>query len=99
VPVKAYNLVGIVEHYYSPLRHIYHIIIVELLDISKDMALQMAFKAINNSTGPNSLTLTLLVFGAYPYIVESDAPNPTVIKQVVALKKAIEKIKKLKAKC
>ena len=29
----------------------------------------MAFKAINNTTGPDSLVLTLLVFGAYPYIV------------------------------
>jgi hypothetical protein len=40
----------------------------------------MAFKAINNSTGPNSLIPILLVFGAYLYIVESNAPNPTVIK-------------------
>jgi hypothetical protein len=39
----------------------------------------MAFKAINNSIGPNSLIPTLLVFRAYPYIVESNIPNPTVI--------------------
>jgi len=39
----------------------------------------MAFKAINDSVGSNSLIPTLLVFGAYPYMVESDAPNPTVI--------------------
>ena len=79
MPVKAHNLVGMVKRYYGPLRHIYHIIITELLDISKDMALQMAFKVINNSIGPNSLTPTLLVFGAYLYIIESDTPNPTVI--------------------
>src|SRR6266566_8715854 len=75
VPVKAYNLVRIIERYYSPFCRIYHIIIAELLDISKDMALQMAFKAINDSIGPNSLTPTLLVFGAYLRIVESNAPN------------------------
>src|SRR6266699_134549 len=96
--VKAYNLVRIVKCYYGPLRHIYHIIIAELLDISKDIALQMAFKAINDSTGPNSLTPTLLGFGAYLYIIKSNAPNPTVIQQAAALKKAIEKIKKLRAK-
>jgi hypothetical protein len=79
VPVKAYNLVRIVERYYRPLYHIYYIIITELLDISKDIALQMAFKAINDSAGLNSLTLTLLAFGAYLYIVESNAPNPTII--------------------
>src|SRR6266566_3467903 len=79
VPIKAHNSVGMVERYYGPLYHIYHIIIAELLDISKDMALQMAFKVINNSIGPNGLTPTLLVFGAYPYIVESNTPNPIVI--------------------
>jgi len=39
----------------------------------------MAFKAINNSIGPNGLIPTLLVFRAYLYIVESDVPNPIVI--------------------
>ena len=58
----------------------------------------MAFKAINNFIGPNNLIFTLLVFKAYLYIVESNAPNPIVVKQAVALKKAIEEVKKLKAK-
>jgi len=79
VPVEAYNLVGMVERYYGPLHYIYHIIIAELLDIGKDIALQIAFKAINDSIGPNGLIPTLLVFRAYLYIVESNAPNPTVI--------------------
>jgi hypothetical protein len=39
----------------------------------------MAFKAINNSIGPNDLIPTLLVFRAYLYIVESNIPNPIVI--------------------
>ena len=39
----------------------------------------MAFKAINGFIGPNSLIPTLLVFRAYPHIVESDAPNPMVV--------------------
>ena len=79
MPVKAYNLVRMVERYYGPLYCIYYIIIMELLDIGKDIALQMAFKAINDSAGPNSLITTLLVFGAYLYIVESDTPNPIVV--------------------
>jgi hypothetical protein len=58
----------------------------------------MAFKAINDSINPNSLIPTLLVFRAYLYIVKSNAPNPTVVKRAVALKKAIEEVKKLKAK-
>jgi len=58
----------------------------------------MVFKAINNSAGPNGLIPTLLVFGAYLYIAESNAPNPIVIQRAVALKKAIEEVKKLRAK-
>jgi hypothetical protein len=56
----------------------------------------MAFKAINDFIGPNGLIPTLLVFRAYLYIVESNISNSTVIKRVVALKKAIEEVKKLK---
>jgi hypothetical protein len=56
----------------------------------------MAFKAINNSTSPNSLIPTLLVFKAYLYIVKSNISNFIVIKRAAALKKAIEKVKKFK---
>ena len=59
----------------------------------------MAFKAINDFIGPNGLILTLLVFRVYLYIIKSNTPNPIVIKWAVALKKAIEEVKKLKAKC
>ena len=58
----------------------------------------MAFKVINNFIGPNSLISTLLVFRAYLYIIKSNISNPIVIKQAAALKKAMEKVKKLKAK-
>ena len=79
MPVEAHNSVGMVERYHGPLHRIYYIIIAELPDISKDMALQMAFKAINDSAGPDGLIPTLLVFGAYPYMVESNVPNPMVM--------------------
>ena len=57
----------------------------------------MAFKAINDFIGPNSLIPTLLIFRAYPYIIKSNVPNPIVIKQAATLKKAIEEVKKLRA--
>ena len=79
MPIKAHNSIKIVERYYGPLRRIYYIIITELLDIGKDITLQIAFKAINNSAGPNGLIPTLLLFKAYPRIIESNVPNPIVI--------------------
>jgi hypothetical protein len=42
------------------------------------MALQMAFKAINNSIGLNGLILTLLVYSAYPRITKNDPLSPTI---------------------
>jgi len=37
--VEAYNLIGIIERYYGPLRRIYHIITSKILGINKEMAL------------------------------------------------------------
>jgi hypothetical protein len=73
VLVKAYNSINIVERYYSLIRYVYQIIVFEIPELNKNIALQMAFKAINNLAGLNSLVLTLLVFKAYLKIIKSDA--------------------------
>jgi len=39
----------------------------------------MAFKAINDTAGPEGLVPTLLVFRAYPQMVKLDALLPLVI--------------------
>ena len=44
----------------------YKIIFLKLKGTSKELTLQMAVKAINNSAGLNGLIPILLVFGAYP---------------------------------
>jgi membrane protein YdbS with pleckstrin-like domain len=66
VPIKVYNSIRKVEWYYTPLRRVYKIISLELEDASKELTLQMAVKAINNSAGLDRLVPTLLVFSAYP---------------------------------
>jgi hypothetical protein len=78
VPIKAYNSVGIIECYHGPIYRAYSIITAKVPNISKDMALQMAFKAINNMAGPNSLVPILLVYSAYPRITKHDPPLPSV---------------------
>ncbi len=52
----------------------------------------MAFKAINDMVGPDSLVPMLLVYGALPQMVKYDAPLPTIIQCSAALKKAIVEI-------
>jgi hypothetical protein len=72
VLVKAYNSVGIIKQYHSLLQQIYQIIRVKLPKVNKNVALQIAFKALNNTAGPNRLIPTLLVFKAYSRIIKSD---------------------------
>ena len=72
IPIEAYNSVGIVKRYHRPIRKAYSIIIAKILNINKDMALQMAFIAINNIAGPSGLILTLLVYSAYLQITKHD---------------------------
>ncbi|KAI1007173.1 hypothetical protein K3495_g1048 [Podosphaera aphanis] len=60
--------------------------------------LQMAIKAINDSAGPNGLVPTLLVFGAYPRLTNSDPPAPTITQRTAAIRKAIDEISKIRAK-
>jgi hypothetical protein len=78
VLVKAHNSISIVKRYHSLIQRAYQIIVSEIPELDKDIVLQMAFKAINNSAGLNSLVLTLLVFKAYLKIIESNALSPTV---------------------
>ena len=49
-----------------PLYRIYKIISLELKGINKELTLQIAVKAVNNSAGLNRLIPILLVFNAYP---------------------------------
>jgi hypothetical protein len=79
VPVEAHYSIRKVERYYIVIRQVYNIITSEILDIDKHIALQMAFKAINDTTGPDSLIPMLLVYGVYPRIVENDPPLLTIL--------------------
>ena len=49
-----------------PLHYIYKIISSELKGASKELTLQMAVKAVNDSVSLDRLIPILLVFGAYP---------------------------------
>ena len=66
VPIKTYNSIRKVKWYYMPLHCVYKIISSELKGVSKELTLQMAVKAVNNSASPDRLIPILLVFGTYP---------------------------------
>jgi hypothetical protein len=57
--------------------------------------LQIAVKAINNTTGYNSIIPTLLIFRAFLRITHIDPPTLLIIQQVTIIKKTITKVIKL----
>jgi len=58
----------------------------------------MAVKAINDTTNPDGLVPTLLVYGAYLRISNLDLPAPSIIERAAIIRKAMAKIVKLWAK-
>jgi hypothetical protein len=76
--VEAHYLVGIVERYHNMVRRAYKIITAEIKGINKDVALQMAFKAINDTAGLDGIIPILLVYGALPRISEYNPLSPLV---------------------
>jgi hypothetical protein len=98
--MEAHNSIGLVERYHIPLRRSYEIIRDELKDeyINKEIILQIAVKAVNDSTGPNRLVPTLLVFSVYPRLTEMDPPSPSVTKRVEAIRATTREVRRLHAK-
>ena len=86
VPVEAYWPVGLVKRAYPALRRAYQIITDECKDIQKELALQMAVKAANDTAGPDGLVPTLLVYRAYPRISNLDPPAVSITDQAAAIR-------------
>lgn len=94
VVIKTYHSIDLVKQYHGPQQQVYVIIAKELSEINPKRALQIVFKAINNSVSLNKRVLILLVLIAYPKMIESDAPFSTLIKHVVTMQKAIDEVRK-----
>jgi len=86
IPIGAHHSIGKVERYHAPLRRAFEIITAELGNaVSRDVRLQMALKACNDTTGPDGLVPTLLVFGAYPRMTPDYPPSQRTIARAVAV--------------
>ena len=79
VPIKVYNSIKKVEWYYMPLYRIYKIISLKLKGTNKELTLQMAVKAVNNSAGLNGLISILLIFSTYPWITNNLPLSPSIV--------------------
>ena len=64
---------------------------------TKDLVLQIAVKAVNDTASLNRLVPTLLVFSAYSRMTKLDPLAPSITARAIAICKAITKITKLQA--
>ena len=53
----------------------------------------MAFKAVNDTAGPDGLIPTLVVFGAYPRMVKYDVPSIGIVRRVETIKIVIDEVR------
>src|SRR6266536_6053241 len=99
VLVEAYWSVGLVERAHLILQRAYQVISEELqgIGITKELTLQMAVKSVNDTAGPDSLVLTLLVFSAYLRMTKLDLLALLITARTTVVHKAIAEITKLQA--
>jgi hypothetical protein len=98
VPTEAHWSVSKTERYHAPLRRAWDILYAELAStMSHEAILQIAVKAVNDTTGPDRLVLTLLVFRAYPRMTTDSPLSPSMVKRSEAIQKATKALRKLTA--
>lgn len=75
--VESHNSLGPRERYHETLRGIFKIIRNRNPDLEPDIALRYDVKAINDTTGPEGLVPSLLVFGVIPSfsLISKDLPR------------------------
>lgn len=99
ISVKAHHSIELVKCYHGSFCQIYSIIIIKLPKINFKLALQMFFKTFNNLARSNGLISILLVFGSYLYMINMNAPSPTINQYSITIYNAMEEVKKSYASC
>lgn len=97
VPIEAHQSVGKFERYHTSLGRSYNVIKEDLPNISKELILQMATKAINDTAGLDDLVPTLLVLDTFPRLAEESPPSPTITLRPQEIYKATKELKRLYA--
>jgi hypothetical protein len=95
VSVETHHSIDMIERYHESFRRIYVIITVKILEIDSNSALQMSFKALNDSADSDDLIFTLLVFEAYFRMIEMNAFSSTITQRSIAMRKAMNEVRKL----
>ena len=86
--VESHNSLGVGERYHARLRRFYRKVKLEFPQLSKDIILRLAVKAMNDTMGENGLVPSLLVFGIIPRFPIINSELPTQKERMEALASA-----------
>jgi hypothetical protein len=95
VSVEIHHSIEVIKRYHESLRRVYAIIVAKLLEIDSNSILQMIFKTLNDSINFDDLIFTLLVFDAYSRMNEMNVSSSTIIQRFIAMRKAMNEVRKL----
>jgi hypothetical protein len=94
--VEAHWSIDVVKRYHAELRRAYQVIF-ENLEVSKEIALQMIVKAINDTVDSDELLLILLIFEAYLCMHAMDSSTSSITQRAMTIEKAMIEIRKFRA--
>ncbi len=94
ISIETHHSIDMIERYHNSLRRMYVIIIAKISNIDSNLTLQMTFKALNDSVELNELISTLFVFEAYLRMIEMNAFSSTIIQRFIAMRKAMNEVRK-----
>ncbi len=97
--VEAHHSIEMIKRYHESLRRVYAIIVAKLLEIDSNSILQMIFKTLNDSINFDDLIFTSFVFDAYLRMIEMNVSTSTIIQRFIAMRKAMNEIRKLNVIC
>ena len=95
--IETHHSIDQIERYHEFFRRIYLIIVSKIFEIDSDLNLQMTLKTINDSIESHELVFILLIFGAYSRMTKLDTPFSTINQRAIAMKKAMNEMRKLNA--
>jgi hypothetical protein len=93
VSIETHHSIEMIERYHESLRRVYSIFVTKISGIDLESALQMSFKALNDSIGLDDLVPTLLVFEAY-FRMTDDVLTSTITQRAIVMRKAMNEVKR-----
>ncbi len=94
ISIETHHSIDMIERYHDSFRKVYAIIIAKISNIDSNSTLQMTFKALNDFAELNELIFTLLIFEAYLRMIEMNASSSIITQRFVAMRKAMNEIRK-----